>query len=119
MTRNHASAGESVSAPRSQGRRHSAAEMRAARGPARPSRAVSMVTGVRTGSAGDLRPGVHPLLERHTVAVAVAALCKGRLPELDRLEVGVRLVRVQPRAPALLERVHDITRLRVRGCLAE
>src|SRR5437868_2765318 len=111
MTRNQVSAGESVSAARSHGRRQSAAEIRAARGVARLSRAVSTLTGTWTDSAGDLRPGVHPLLERHTIVLAVAALRERRLPELDRLEVGIRLVRVQPRAPALLQRVHDITRL--------
>src|SRR5450755_3893606 len=105
MRRNQVSAGESVSEARSHGRRQSTAETRATPRGFRLSRLPTTLTGRWASSAGDLRPGVHPLLEWHAVVLAVSALRERRLPELEALEVRVRLVGVQPRAPALLQRV--------------
>src|SRR5947209_3858134 len=65
-------------------------------------------------SAFQLRPGLLPLRVVHAVVLAVAARGHRRLPELDRVEVLRRRVRVVLRARALGQLVHDRARLRVR-----
>src|SRR6266540_487476 len=67
----------------------------------------------------DVSPGLLPLRVVHAVALAVAAVLLRRLPELDRIEIGRRCVRVVLRARALGQLVHDLARLRVRRRLAE
>src|SRR6266568_7717338 len=106
MTTNQASGGLSVRVARSHGRRQSAAETRATAATEWSSRtAAEVMEPVR--SPGDLRPGRHPLLERHTVVLAVAALGQRRLPELQRLEVRLGGVGVVVGARPFLDLVHD------------
>src|SRR5690348_12901315 len=108
MMRNHASGGESVSEARSHGRRHSAAEVRAPTDRLGRSEATAVLTTrvEPARSARDLGPRAGPLLVRDTVALAIAALCERRLPELDGVEVRVGLIGVLRGAPALEQRVH-------------
>src|SRR5215469_6534077 len=110
MTRNQASGGDRVRVARSHARRQSAAETRASPLTARSLRtAVAVIEfgAYRCWLPGDLGPGGDPLLERHAVVLAVAALRQRGLPELEGLEVGLRRVRVVLGAGALRERVHD------------
>src|SRR6266542_5696073 len=73
----------------------------------------------RARSTLDVSPGLLPLPVVHAVALAVAAVLDGRLPELDRVEVGRRSIGVVLLARTLGQLVHDRARLRVRGRLAE
>src|SRR5215469_2851524 len=110
MTRNQASGGDRVRVARSHDRRQSAAETRASPLTARSLRtAVAVIEfgAYRFWLPGDLGPGGDPLLERHAIVLAVAALRQRRLPELDGLEVGLRRVRVVGGAGALRDLVHD------------
>src|SRR5437764_11106132 len=105
MTTNQASGGVRVRVARSHGRRHSAAETRVSPLTGRSCWTAACVMIARP-SPGDLGPGGGPLLERHAVVLTVAALSQRRLPELQRLEVRLRGVRVVRGARALLEGVH-------------
>src|SRR5436190_6116757 len=67
----------------------------------------------------DVSPGLLPLRVVHAVALAVAAVLRRRLPELDRLEVRRWGIGVVLRARALGQLVHDRARPGVRRRLAE
>src|SRR5665213_4205272 len=114
MTRNHASGGVRVSVARSHARRQSAAETRATPVPDRTS-PITAVELCLVRLPDYLSPGGLPGLERHTVVLAVVAGRERCLPELQRLEVGLRRIRVVAGARALRDRVHDRAGLLVRG----
>src|SRR5947209_1787045 len=120
MTRNQTRGGDRVSSPRSHAWRHrTTAALRPSPfaervapdpgcggpDPGVPGRSAITDT-ERPGSADYLSPGRDPVLERHAVVLTVAALGQRRLPELQRLEVGLRRVGVVGGAATLLDLVH-------------
>src|SRR5438874_5266549 len=73
----------------------------------------------RARSTLDVSPGLLPLRVVHAVALSAAAVLHGRLPELDRMEVGARRVQMPECATTLLDLVHERAGLLVRRRFAE
>src|SRR5215472_7199115 len=72
-----------------------------------------------TTLTGDLGPGVGPFGVGNAIRLAVPAVGEWSLPELDRLEIGVRPVGVVAGAGTGLHLVHDRAGKRVDRRLTE
>src|SRR2546421_12954150 len=117
MTTNQASGGVRRRSERSQGRRQN----NVAKGTAPPPFGRGRLT-VSTANwllALDRGPGRNPLVIGNAVLASVRARGHRRFPEVDRLEVGARLVRVVLGARARLQGFHLGARLAVDRGLAE
>src|ERR1700752_4155167 len=101
MRTNHAPGPLSSRTARSHGRRNIAADTRT-----RASRAPSGAPLKTPSLPSYFRPLLLPDAVVHTAVFAVVALRDRRLPELDRVEVRRRRVRVVDRARALLDPFH-------------
>src|SRR5438445_9235866 len=118
MTTNQASGGVRRRSERSQGRRQNSV----AKGPGPPpfGRGLLTVSIAKWLLALDRGPGRNPLVIGNAVLASVRAPGHRRFPEVDRLEVGARLVRVVMGARARLQSFHLGARLAVdRGLTAE